>query len=139
MKKSYYLLCVISCLILSVNLLYSQEKEGLTYRVKSGKSHPEFNKYQKAFENANWNCHRIKNQSRVIEFDNGIGFELFSALTAIKNGAHIPTNCLTNPSDIVKEPIYTLSSNGYILEGVNLFSSGKEIEEIRQKKSEKNQ
>jgi len=118
-------------------IAYSQETEGKTYRITHQQNHQKITTYKNAFEKANWNCYRTKNQTRVIAFDNGITFELFSATTAIANGINVPTNCLTESKNIVANPTYTLSSNGYIMEAVPSFSGSKEIKALQQDKQEK--
>lgn len=112
--------------------LFAQEREGKTYRIIKGNSHQEISKYKTAFEKAKWDCYRTKDKARKIEFDNGICFELLSAAEAIKNGINVPTNCLTNPNDIISSPVYSLHNSGVIMEAVKPYSSSKLIKSIKQ-------
>jgi hypothetical protein len=113
MKRNLFLFVF---LIVSINL-FAQEKEGKTYRIIQGNNNPDLLKYKSAFEKAHWDCYRTKSKPREIKFDNGIVFELFSALELSKSDMKINTSCLTNEKDLqnYKAPIYKLADNGRVM------------------------
>jgi len=108
---------------------YSQEKESATFIVKKGKDHSEIKKHIIAFEEAKWDCYRMKTKPREIAFENGIVFELLPAIEIIKTEFKINTTCLTKEEELVnyKAPIYRLSDTGKIIEIHEPFKPTKEL------------
>lgn len=132
MKRNLFLFVF---LVVSINL-FAQEKEGKTYKVSAGANHPQLLKYKNAFEKAHWDCYRTKNKPREIKFDNGITFQLFSVSEALAKGVKLPTHCLTNPDQIISQPLYTIHESGIIMEAVQSYSSEKEYKEAIQRKKQ---
>lgn len=109
MKKIFYTLF----LTLLLNVAYSQ-----TFQVvdDAGIEPVEYEKYKLALEKANMDNYRNKTRNQIIEFDNGLKIELFSAKELVIRGYSINVNEFTDERDPkFTFPTFHLTDTGDLL------------------------
>ena len=106
MKKTMF-----SCLFfLTTLVVYSQEKNEVSYRIISNPNNLNLDLYQEALNSSNFECFRFESKSRELSFTTGVVVELFSHNTVINSGVAQKNDCYL--PDTATEIIYELNLVG---------------------------
>lgn len=111
MKKS--LTFIVAVLILNITFLFAQEKENDTYVFLNATATHNVEQYVIAFSTADMTKFRFEDKRNVIEFENGLKVELFSANELIQKGYEVDNRKLLTSAPLYAE-FYTfdLSADG---------------------------
>ena len=79
MKMNLLRICYLAVTLLVTPFALKAEELGVTYQFVNAQEIGSVEKYEEALKKADFDVYRLKNKRRVLEFDNGLKIELFSA------------------------------------------------------------